>query len=158
MQQNLVLSKKLNRKKSFNILIVDDDITASELFKQILESRGHNVSVFNEGISCLNACQTTTYDIIFMDYHIDDINGVDVTELIKDVFHMNTTIFAYTGDTSTDALKKFKQIGMTGAIIKPISIDAIEQLMTSFEQRECIDKLVIEKLARRFRESLMIFR
>ena len=47
---------------------------------------------------------------------------------------MNTAlIFAFTGDDSKSALKKFKEIGMIGAIIKPIDINIINKLMNSLE-------------------------
>lgn len=152
------LGKKLSKRRCFNILIVDDDKNASELFKQILEIRGHNITVINEGTTCISSCQNRAYDIIFMDYHIEDINGVDITELIKDVFHMNSIIFAYTGDTSTDALTKFKNIGMTGAIIKPVDVDVIDQLMLSLEQRDTPDTNVMDRLAKKYHHSLKVFK
>ena len=121
------------KKRKLNILIVDDDINSLNLFKEILEMRGHNVMTSDEGMKCISKCMNNTYDIIFLDYHIGDINGVELTDCLKDVLHNTSTIFAYTGDNSKDAIDKFKNIGMSGAIIKPIDINIIDKIIEQFE-------------------------
>ena len=121
------------KKRKLNILIVDDDINSLNLFKEILEMRGHNVMTSDEGMKCISKCMNNTYDIIFLDYHIGDINGVELTDCLKDVLHNKSTIFAYTGDNSKDAIDKFKNIGMNGAIIKPIDINIIDKIIEQFE-------------------------
>ena len=75
-----------NRRLKLNILIVDDDDVAAELFKELLELRGHNVVTLNEGVRCISNVQTNNYDLIFLDYHIGDIDGVDLADFIKDIF------------------------------------------------------------------------
>ena len=106
-----------NKKKKLNILIVDDDINSLTLFKEILELRGHNVIALDEGMKCISKCINSTFDIIFVDYHIGDIDGVELTDCLKDVLHTESIIFAYTGDNSKTAIERFKNIGMKGAII-----------------------------------------
>lgn len=121
------------KKRKLNILIVDDDINSLNLFKEILEMRGHNVMTLDEGMKCISKCMNNTYDIIFLDYHIGDINGVELTDCLKDVLHNTSLIFAYTGDNSKDAIDKFKNIGMNGAIIKPIDMNIIDKIIEQFE-------------------------
>jgi|LakMenE01Jun11ns_1017448.scaffolds.fasta_scaffold9774475_2 CheY-like chemotaxis protein len=146
-----------NKKKKLKILIVDDEIDSSSLFKEILDLRGHNVTLINEGIQCINKCKDNEYDIIFLDYHIPGIDGVVIADLIKDLFKTNSLIFAYTGDSTTESLNKFKKIGMTAALIKPVDIDLINLIMNSFEERECIDKNILHKLSKKHKNTLYIF-
>jgi len=146
-----------NKKKKFKILIVDDEIDSSMLFKEILDLRGHDVTLINEGIQCINKCKDNEYDIIFLDYHIPGINGVEIADLIKDLFKTNSLIFAYTGDSTTESLNKFKKIGMTAALIKPVDIDLINLIMNSFEERECADKNILYKLSKKHKNTLYIF-
>lgn len=126
----------LVRKNKLNILVVDDDITSLELFKEILEFRGHNVTAVNEGVRCISNLQNNYYDIIFLDYHIGDIDGVDLADCIKDVFKHKSLIFAYTGDSSSSALDRFKIIGMNGALIKPLNIELIDSIMSTIEKND----------------------
>lgn len=126
----------LVRKNKLNILVVDDDETSLELFKEILEFRGHNVTAVNEGVRCISNLQNNYYDIIFLDYHIGDIDGVDLADCIKDVFKHKSLIFAYTGDSSSSALNRFKIIGMNGALIKPLNLELIDSIMNTIEKND----------------------
>jgi len=141
--------------QSFKILIVDDDNDIAESFAEILKNRGHNITVANEGISCLGKCQNCHYDIIFMDFHMNNVDGVDTVDLIKNVCHEKSIIFAFTGDDSNFALGKFRDIGMAGAIIKPLDIDLINKLMTSLEIRNEVDMRVVKNI--KSKRQLFVF-
>lgn len=144
--------------KTLSILIVDDDELSSSYFKKILELRGHNVTTLNEGIRCVSKVNQNKYDLIFMDYHIDDINGDEVTQIIKEDFDNNSVIFAYTGDNSNDAINKFKDCGMEGALIKPIEVDYLNDIMSILEKDlNSIDKNGLNRISRRIRGNLLIF-
>ncbi len=125
----------INNKKKLDILIVDDDTNSSELFKELLSLRGHNVSSLDEGVKCISKCMNNKYDIIFLDYHIGDINGVELADCLKDVLKSEALIYAYTGDNSPEAIKRFREIGMNGAIIKPINIKTINNILIDIEQQ-----------------------
>lgn len=137
------MSKHINKiklsTKIFNILIVDDDCDTANSFGEILSSRHHNVTIINDVVTCISKCQNQQYDIIFMDFHMDKINGVELTELIKKLFNAKSLIFAFTGDDSNNAIQQFKNIGMNGAFIKPIDIDLINNFMNILEQRNNLD-------------------
>jgi hypothetical protein len=57
-------------------------------------------------------------------------------------------IFAFTGDNSGEAIIKFKEIGMSGAIIKPIDIIIINKLMATLESKRDIDTRVIKTISK----------
>lgn len=121
-------------KNKLNILIVDDDINSSSLFKEILELNGYNVQTLDEGVKCISNCMKNNYDIIFLDYHIGDINGADLADCLKDVLKTKSLIYAYTGDSDPDTLKKCKDIGMNGALIKPLNINLLNKIMKTIEE------------------------
>ena len=151
--------KKLNaiKRKIYNILIVDDDKDTSEIFKSVLELRGHKVNTLHEGVSCISECKNNNYDIIFMDYHIPDIDGVQLADFIRDIYKSNSTLFAFTGDSSDNTLKQFKTIGITGALIKPIDTDLLDNILSAIENNGCIDKAFFSKLAKHSKGSLIMF-
>lgn len=155
-------SNEYIKRVKLNILIVDDDENASELFKEILELRGHNVITLNEGVRCISNMQNHDYDLIFLDYHIGDIDGVDLADFIKDIFKSHALIFAYTGDNSSNAVDKFKETGMSGAIIKPINCDFINKIMTQIENSnktntKMINTEILNKLGKINDKSLICF-
>src|SRR5579872_2058650 len=83
--------------KSLNVLIVDDDENSRESLKEIIKTRGHKVITLDEGLKCVNRCAETTFDIIFMDYHIGDLdgelNGTDIVQMIRECFDVNAYIY-----------------------------------------------------------------
>ena len=123
----------LNKSRGLDILIVDDDVMSSELFKEYLSLRGHNVMSLNEGVKCISECMRNKFDIIFLDYHIGDIDGVELADCLKDVLKSKSKIYAYTGDNSPDSIKKFKEIGMKGVLIKPINLNKINNIIIDIE-------------------------
>lgn len=134
MYNNYNLNYSYSHKKKLNILIVDDDTKSSELFKEILELNGYNVNTLDEGMKCISRCMKDKYDIIFLDYHIGDIDGADLADCLKDVLKTKSLIYAYTGDSNPDIIKKCQDIGMNGALIKPININLINNIMKTIEQ------------------------
>jgi CheY-like chemotaxis protein len=146
-----------NKKSKLHILIVDDDVNSAELFKHIIEMRGHKVDVLNEGIRCISLIQENSYDVIFMDYHILDIDGVQLTDCIRDILKVESLIFAYTGDDSECAVNLFKSNGMNGAIIKPLDLNMINQVMTSIENGDSNKKNIVQKLIKLKSKSVICF-
>lgn len=116
---------------SLNILIVDDDYNSGNALKTMLENRGHNITIIDESMKCLNKCFTNNYDIIFMDYHIDgDMNGCEIIELIQ---NENSNIYMYTADNSHDIISKIKNNNINGAFIKPISPELVTKFISAIE-------------------------
>lgn len=130
----------LNKNKSLDILIVDDDEMSAGLFKEYLSLRGHNVLSLNEGVKCISECMRNKFDIIFLDYHIGDIDGVELADCLKDVLKSKSKIYAYTGDNSPDSIKKFKEIGMKGVLIKPINLNKINNIIIDIENENIKNK------------------
>ena len=128
------LDHSYSQKNKLNILIVDDDNNSSSLFKEILELNGYNVQTLDEGVKCISNCMKNKYDIIFLDYHIGDIDGADLADCLKDVLKTQSLIYAYTGDTNPETLKKCKDIGMNGALIKPLNINLLNNIMKTIEE------------------------
>lgn len=123
-------------KKKINVLIVDDDELSTELFKEYLLICGHNVLSLNEGVKCISSCMKNNFDIIFLDYHIGDIDGIELADCLKDVLKTKSKIYAYTGDNNPESIKKFKDIGINGVLIKPIDLNKINNIIINFENNK----------------------
>jgi CheY-like chemotaxis protein len=133
-----------------NILIVDDDDDARESLKYMIQEEGHNVVDLDEGMKCVNRCSENKFDVIFMDYHIKDLDGelsgTDVTQMVKEYFNNDSWIYAYTGDSTEKAIKKFKENNMKGVFIKPITQLLMRDFMKIFTN-DRNDTQALSKLA-----------
>jgi len=153
-----VTEKNQLRRKIFNILIVDDDVDVAENLQKLLELRGHNITIVDDGLRCITHCKDKDkyYDIIFLDYHMDGLDGAEVADIVKQD-GKKTLIFAYTGDSSQRALNDFKEVGMDAVIIKPIDIKSIDLLMTKLEQTQILNSSVIKNITKKSSRSILFF-
>lgn len=110
--------------KKLNILIVDDDINSRESLKDMITVMGHKATILDEGLKCVNRCYQNDYDIIFMDYHMNDMNGditgADIINMVRDYIGNDTVVYAYTGDNSDNVINNIKKNSFDGFFIKPV--------------------------------------
>lgn len=76
--------------KDLKIFLVDDDRFTLKIYEQHLKNLFiSDVTMFENGNDCLNALSLNP-DVIFLDYNMDELNGLDVLLKIKRV---NPNIF-----------------------------------------------------------------
>lgn len=68
------------------IFLVDDDPFWTEILKQILTDLGYsNIHTFSNGTECINNLHLNP-SLIFLDYQMDDMNGIEVLKKIKSYY------------------------------------------------------------------------
>jgi DNA-binding NtrC family response regulator len=68
---------------SLHISLVDDDPFCLAFYEQYLSSLGfEHVAVYDNGPDCVNSLTAQT-DIVFVDYNMDMLNGMDVLKEVK---------------------------------------------------------------------------
>ena len=157
---NINYGATLSKRRSFNILIIDDDENIGASLKEYLECRGHEVTVVDECARGITHLYMKHFDIVFLDYHLDTtcIDGAGVTKCVKDFdATKKSIIFAYTGDSSNEAIYNFKASGMDGVIFKPIDVRVLDKMMLSLESKVELDKSFLDKLSRQYNRSFMVF-
>lgn len=65
------------------ILIVDDDRTTVKLLQTLLELDGYEVGVAPRGADVLPTALEFQPDIFLMDYHLSDIDGVEIVRDLR---------------------------------------------------------------------------
>jgi DNA-binding response OmpR family regulator len=57
------------------ILIADDDRTLTTMLRKVLEERGHDVLVANDGKDALQKFETGRPDLVILDIEMPEVNG-----------------------------------------------------------------------------------
>jgi len=89
-----------------HILIVDDSINNTNLFKIILDNFNYKYSTniisetTNNGSNAIDLCSINKYDLIFMDINMCGIDGYTTTKIIRKT-NPNIIIIATTGNINT---------------------------------------------------------
>ena len=99
------------------VMIVDDDRNTVKLLQTLLELDGFVVVVTGRGADVLPAANEAKPDIFLMDYHLADMDGVDVVrELRKTEPFTKTPIVMASG---LDVEDEAKAAGVDHFMIKP---------------------------------------
>ena len=65
------------------ILVIDDDIRDRELLTAVLEERGYEVILAENGRTGLMLCHRQTPDAVLLDLHMPEIDGRSVLEQLR---------------------------------------------------------------------------
>jgi len=114
--------------KGMKALVVDDNRTARQTLKRILESFKLEVVVANtgkEGLQILEAYtkKGTGFDMVFVDWKMPLMDGMETAKHIKnnlDLAHVPIVILV-TAYGREDVLAQAEEVGMDGFIAKPVS-------------------------------------
>lgn len=143
------------------ILIAEDELDISTLYKRALEKRKHSVVLTSTGEACLQnyldiyqrnnfkhkkTSRSVTvasppplpYDVVILDYKLPGMNGMDVAKEILGVNPHQRLIFAsaYAKETLQESVKQLKQI--VELMQKPFSLT---QLVDTVEDKEVYEEL-----------------
>ncbi|MEP6725463.1 MAG: response regulator [Bacteroidota bacterium] len=118
-----------------NIFLVDDDVLCLNLYSQFLKQLGYtNVHLFDNGNDCLTALDAFNPAIIFLDYNMDDLNGLDVLKQIKK-FNPAITVLFISGQEDIEIAVNTIQHGALDYIVKSsISTEKLKTIMERVEK------------------------
>ncbi|MDD5226552.1 MAG: response regulator [Candidatus Omnitrophica bacterium] len=117
-----------------SILIVDDDVDASQMTKMILEKTGlYAVSVCNRGSEAYKIIQDTRPELVLLDVMMPDADGTDIAGRIqKDKSLALTQVVFMTSLVSQNEVLKHSVIGGHAFISKPITSEILLRRVKGF--------------------------
>ena len=117
-----------------HIMVVDDNIVNLEVATSMLNRYQAKVSVAASGKECLKMLETETVDLIFLDYMMPEMDGIDTLKNIKalgDPKLETVPIVALTANAVSGAREMFLGEGFDEYISKPIERDKFEKVLRS---------------------------
>ncbi len=102
-----------------NILIVEDNKINQMITKRMLENRGLNCKILDNGEDCVTLLKREhNFDLVLMDVHLPGINGTIATEQIRE-FNKTIPIIALTAISLNENRDLLLSYGMTDVLTKP---------------------------------------
>lgn len=115
------LTQSDDRYTGLHILVVDDNAINRKLITTLLGQRGIKITEANDGKSALDIALNNNFDLIFMDIRMPELNGIEVTEVLRSRRGAKyTPIIALTAHALPHEQKTFLDAGMDTCITKPV--------------------------------------
>nr|WP_249811071.1 hybrid sensor histidine kinase/response regulator [Bradyrhizobium sp. 149] len=123
--------------RQLRVLLVDDDPVNCEVGEAMLKRLGHHATIATNGASAIARARDQTFDIILMDLHMPDMDGVEAASRIRKLgLPMMPRIIAVTADMSRRARERLAGAGIAKIVCKPILINALREAIEDDHQNE----------------------
>lgn len=111
--------------KSLFVLLADDNPINTTIFQAMLARLGHTIRTASNGIAAVNLARTRNFDVILMDVHMPEMDGLEATRIIRKFrgHHGRVPILALNAGLMKDQVQQCQHAGMNDVLPKPISID-----------------------------------
>lgn len=114
------------------ILIVDDDVSITELMKALVKMEGHEPTTVNDSLQAMEAAKSVNPDLITLDLMMPGLTGFELCELLhQDPKFANTPIIIVSARDDPESKERAMQAGAKEYIPKPFGVD---NLMTKIKE------------------------
>ncbi len=123
-------------------LAVDDEEMNLVVAKGVLGSYGIEVETCLSGREAVARCDSSPYDIIFLDHMMPGFDGVETLKKIRELqngIYQDLPIIALTANTVSGAREMFRSEGFTEFVPKPIERTVLERVLRKVLPKSCIN-------------------
>jgi CheY-like chemotaxis protein len=106
------------------ILIVDDDVTITDLMKMLVSMEGHQPTTVNDSTKAIEVADTVHPDLITLDLMMPGLTGFELCELMhNDPRFSAIPIVIVSAKDDPASMEKAFQAGAKDYITKPFGVD-----------------------------------
>lgn len=135
------------------ILIVDDNAMNRMAIQCLLNRTAIQVDLAESGADALERVKQNAYHIVFLDYMMPDMNGIDTLHAMKRLESnqsKNAPVIALTANAVGGARQMFLAEGFDGYLAKPVLWEELESMIVSLLPEE----LVVQKEVKQLESAL----
>lgn len=122
-------------------LVVDDNEVNAMVVSSMLEQFGIQVTEVYAGKDAILLEHREEFDIIFMDYLMPEMNGIEATEEIRKLGTVNRpVIIALSADVTPELKSRFEKAGVDDVIEKPLEIEAVYGILKKWAPEDTVSK------------------
>jgi signal transduction histidine kinase len=123
--------------KTRTVLLAEDNLVNQQVAKNVLERLGHQVDIASNGRVALEMLERESYDVIFMDVQMPEMDGIEATQRIRqlDDARSQIPIVAVTANAMAGDRETYLEAGMTEYVSKPFSTEDIENALKAIFSR-----------------------
>ena len=129
------------------VLVVDDISTNLKVAEGLLLPYKMQVDICQSGPEAIEAIKQKTYDLVFMDHMMPEMDGIEATAIIRTWEAENpgyrNPIVALTANAVSGMKEMFIENGFNDFLTKPIDISKLDEMLDRWIPKEKREQLII---------------
>jgi CheY-like chemotaxis protein len=116
-------------------LVAEDNKVNQTLLLALLRKRGHNAVIANNGREALDAYSRERFDLLLMDIHMPEMDGIEAVRHIRRAEESTKTripVVAVTARVMVGDRDEIMAAGMDDYLEKPIRNDQLDEVLRRF--------------------------
>lgn len=141
---------ELYKAPNARILIVDDVELNLMITSELLQPIGMTIDIAASGKKAIELIKQNRYHVVFMDYMMPVMNGVQTTENIRALatdtdddelkeYYRTLPIIALSGDDSEETKEKFRCAGIDDFTVKPVDPKKLKKVLYKWLPKELVE-------------------
>src|SRR5579872_641388 len=126
------IDRNIANQLPLRILLAEDNVINQKVAQQILGRLGYFPDLAANGLEVLDALSHKAYDVILMDIHMPEMDGMQATELVRKRFPQSQqpAIIAVTADAMEGDRERCLAAGMDHYLRKPLRIEELSEALS----------------------------
>lgn len=116
------------------ILVIDDDDVSLKMFRNALKLNGYDCKSYQNPVEALAEIKNTFYDIIFTDFNMPEIDGIELIREVRRVGTQNYMVL-FSGYDDGTLEKAAEKSGANRFLHKPIDWLMLNELLEKLESQ-----------------------
>ncbi len=130
-------------KASLNVIVAEDNDVNATIATAFLKKAGCQVRLAENGWEAVVASRENWADLILMDIHMPEMNGIDATIEIRSVYDKETLpIIGLTADAFVERHEQFEKAGMNSVLTKPFTELQLNEMLDIYRNPASEEKAV----------------
>ncbi len=122
--------------EGLKVLLVDDNSMNRKVFTMLLKSMGSIVDEAASGAECLELAAQISYDVIFMDHMMPEMDGIETLEKMNQMeesLNKKTPVIALSANPAEEVQNEYLKAGFSGYLEKPVFPPALQKLISELQ-------------------------
>ena len=126
------------------ILVVDDTEMNLVVVRELLKKTKLQIAEARSGQECLDMVQKEKYDVIFLDYRMPVMDGIETLRRFRELpdnLNARTPVVALTANAISGARERFLKAGFDDYMTKPIQGERLEEMLLMYLSADKIEQI-----------------
>lgn len=124
------LDARMAERLPLRILLAEDNRVNQQVALHLLKRMGYRVDLAGNGLEVLQALHRQPYDVILMDVRMPEMDGLEATRQIRQIWQTSPYIIAMTASAMERDRQACREAGMNDFVSKPFRVEELIQALS----------------------------